>query len=176
MFDKVELKLRFYGSKSVVKYPRCSIKRQSTYADAEEDQSQVLALATVWILLLAFASSAFLMPTILTISIALEGAFNSRYFLSSKKPHFDMLAMLNTALSTGMGYSIGYPLALASVQALKGLWMKNLVALKGSCPNCGEEVFAFVKAEENSTLCPHGTQCHVCECRLEFRGKVEVCI
>ncbi|KAI4334531.1 hypothetical protein L6164_019214 [Bauhinia variegata] len=35
MFDRVELKLRWYGSKSVVKYPRCSIRRQSTYADAE---------------------------------------------------------------------------------------------------------------------------------------------
>ncbi|KAG1339235.1 putative PGR5-like protein 1B, chloroplastic [Cocos nucifera] len=35
MFDKVELKLRLYGSKSVVKYPRCSLRRQSTYADAE---------------------------------------------------------------------------------------------------------------------------------------------
>ncbi|BAS91918.1 Os05g0110800, partial [Oryza sativa Japonica Group] len=35
MFDKVELKLRVYGSPSVVKYPRCSLKRQSTYADAE---------------------------------------------------------------------------------------------------------------------------------------------
>ncbi|MCI16557.1 PGR5-like protein 1B chloroplastic-like, partial [Trifolium medium] len=36
MFDRVELKLKWYGSKSVVKYPRCSIRRQSTYADAEE--------------------------------------------------------------------------------------------------------------------------------------------
>jgi hypothetical protein len=35
MFDRVELKLRWYGSKSVVKYPRCSLLRQSTYADAE---------------------------------------------------------------------------------------------------------------------------------------------
>ncbi|KAL5716177.1 hypothetical protein ACHQM5_017903 [Ranunculus cassubicifolius] len=34
MFDKVELKLRWYGSKSVIKYPRCSLRRQSTYADA----------------------------------------------------------------------------------------------------------------------------------------------
>lgn len=30
-----QLKLRSYGSKSVVKYPRCSLRRQSTYADAE---------------------------------------------------------------------------------------------------------------------------------------------
>ncbi|KAJ7012619.1 hypothetical protein NC653_002617 [Populus alba x Populus x berolinensis] len=35
MFDRVELKLRWYGSKSVVKYPRCSLRRQSTYSDAE---------------------------------------------------------------------------------------------------------------------------------------------
>lgn len=30
-----QLKLRWYGSKCVVKYPRCSLRRQSTYADAE---------------------------------------------------------------------------------------------------------------------------------------------
>ncbi|KAL3367268.1 hypothetical protein AABB24_011805 [Solanum stoloniferum] len=35
MFDKVELRLRWYGSKHVVKYPRCSLRRHSTYADAE---------------------------------------------------------------------------------------------------------------------------------------------
>lgn len=38
MFDRVELKLRCYGSKCVVKYPRCSIRRQSTYSDAEGRQ------------------------------------------------------------------------------------------------------------------------------------------
>jgi hypothetical protein len=31
----LQLKLRLYGSKCVVKYPRCSIKKQLTYADAE---------------------------------------------------------------------------------------------------------------------------------------------
>lgn len=35
MFDRVELKLRWYGSKDVVKYPRCSLRRHSTYADAQ---------------------------------------------------------------------------------------------------------------------------------------------
>lgn len=35
MFDRVELKLRLYGSKYVVKYPRCSLRRQSAYADAQ---------------------------------------------------------------------------------------------------------------------------------------------
>ncbi|PKU76449.1 PGR5-like protein 1B, chloroplastic [Dendrobium catenatum] len=172
MFDKVELKLRSYGSKSVVKYPRCSLMRQSTYADAEEDPSQVLALATVWTLLLALGSSAYLIPTILTISIALEDGFSSKSFISSRNYPFDLVPMLNSALFTVFGFAIGYPIASSSVLALKDLWMKHLVALKGACPNCGEEVFAFVKAE-NSILFPHGTQCHVCKSRLEFRGKVE---
>ncbi|KAI0495600.1 hypothetical protein KFK09_021902 [Dendrobium nobile] len=172
MFDKVELKLRSYGSKSVVKYPRCSLMRQSTYADAEEDPSQVLALATVWILLLALGSSAYLIPTILTISIALEDGFSSKSFISSRNYPFDLVPMLNNALFTVFGFAIGYPIASSSVLALKDLWMKHLVALKGACPNCGEEVFAFVKAE-NSILFPQGTQCHVCKSRLEFRGKVE---
>ena len=30
-----QLKLRCYGSKYVVKYPRCSLRRHSTYSDAE---------------------------------------------------------------------------------------------------------------------------------------------
>lgn len=36
-FDLIgkQMKLRWYGSKCVVKYPRCSLRRQSAYADAE---------------------------------------------------------------------------------------------------------------------------------------------
>ncbi|KAG0485383.1 hypothetical protein HPP92_009462 [Vanilla planifolia] len=171
MFDKVELKLRLYGSKSVIKYPRCSLMRQSTYSDAEEDFSQVLVLALVWILLLALGCSAFVIPTILALSLSLEDGINVRLLSGNKYP-FDVLAMLSSTLSIGLGYFICYSIVSASVQALKGLWMKNLVALKGSCPNCGEEVFAFAKTE-NSILVPHGSQCHVCESQLEFRGKLE---
>ncbi|KAK1272125.1 hypothetical protein QJS04_geneDACA021601 [Acorus gramineus] len=172
MFDKVELKLRLYGSKSVVKYPRCSLRRQATYADAEEDPSQVLALASVWMLLLAFGSFAFLMPTIHTISMAYQSAVIPRYFSSSSRPAFEILEMLNAALFMGLGSVIGYPIASASVRALQGLWKNDLVALKGSCPNCGEEVFAFVKANQ-SNRSPHSIECHVCECSLQFRTKVE---
>lgn len=32
---------------------------------------------------------------------------------------------------------------MVTVQALQGLWANDLVALKGSCPNCGEEVSPF---------------------------------
>ncbi|XP_008784596.1 PGR5-like protein 1B, chloroplastic isoform X1 [Phoenix dactylifera] len=172
MFDKVELKLRVYGSKSVVKYPRCSLRRQSTYADAEEDPSQVFALASVWILLLVFGASAFLVPTIYTINLALKDASNSRDFLYNGRSPFESLTMLNAILFIGLGYLIGYPVASASVQALQGLWRNDLVALKGSCPNCGEEVFAFVRAEKSKQQ-PHRAECHVCESALVFRTKVE---
>ncbi|XP_008784599.1 PGR5-like protein 1B, chloroplastic isoform X2 [Phoenix dactylifera] len=173
MFDKVELKLRVYGSKSVVKYPRCSLRRQSTYADAEEDPSQVFALASVWILLLVFGASAFLVPTIYTINLALKDASNSRDFLYNGRSPFESLTMLNAILFIGLGYLIGYPVASASVQALQGLWRNDLVALKGSCPNCGEEVFAFVRAEKSKQQ-PHRAECHVCESALVFRTKVEI--
>ncbi|XP_058109619.1 uncharacterized protein LOC131252876 [Magnolia sinica] len=172
MFDKVELKLRWYGSKSVVKYPRCSLRRQSTYADAEEDQSQVLALASVWIFLLVFGSLALLVPTMYTLVLAYRDAVNPRFPSNSAKSALEFLSTVNGILFVGLGSVIGYPIASASVRALQGLWKNDLVALKGSCPNCGEEVFAFVRAEQTSQS-PHRSDCHVCECTLEFRTKVE---
>ncbi|MQL85936.1 hypothetical protein Taro_018471, partial [Colocasia esculenta] len=172
MFDKVELKLRLYGSKSVVKYPRCSLRRQSAYADAEEDPSQVLALASIWILLFAFGTFIFLIPTLYTIKMTYEDAIDSSLFLNNGRFRLQCLSMLKTALFMGLGLLIGYPIASAAIQALKGLWRNDLVALKGSCPNCGEEVFAFVKAKQSNQEA-HRAECHVCECFLEFRTKVE---
>lgn len=119
---------------------------------------------------------------------------------------------------------------ILAVKVLQGLWRNDLVALKGACPNCGEEVslsqgcvnlkvhmcfffffsflyslslylyfilsneksyvstsrspivnnismflqvFAFVKTNQTNNR-PHRADCHVCECLLEFRTKVEV--
>ncbi|KAJ4979997.1 hypothetical protein NE237_010777 [Protea cynaroides] len=172
MFDKVELKLRWYGSKSVVKYPRCSLLRQSTYADAEEDHSQVLALASVWTLLLAFGGLAFLVPTIYTVGLAYQDAFTSRFLSSSSTSALEFLSMVNGVLLMALGSLIGYPIASASARALQGLRRNNLVALKGACPNCTEEVYAFVRAEQSNQV-PHRADCHVCECTLEFCTKIE---
>eukprot|EP00268_Persea_americana_P030316 TRINITY_DN2936_c0_g1_i2.p1 TRINITY_DN2936_c0_g1~~TRINITY_DN2936_c0_g1_i2.p1 ORF type:complete len:288 (+),score=36.65 TRINITY_DN2936_c0_g1_i2:2353-3216(+) len=172
MFDKVELKLRSYGSKSVVKYPRCSLMRQSTYADAEEDPAQVLALASVWTFLLMLSSLALLIPVVYTIGLAYQDAFGSRLFSNNARSAVDVIAVVNDTLFMGLGSLIGYPIASASVRALEGLWRSDLAALKGSCPNCGEEVFAFVQAEQPSQS-RHRADCHVCECTLEFRTKVE---
>ncbi|XP_014520375.1 PGR5-like protein 1B, chloroplastic isoform X1 [Vigna radiata var. radiata] len=172
MFDKVELRLRSYGSKSVVKYPRCSIRRQSTFADAEEDLSMVFALASTWAMFLAFGSLACVGPVSYTVGMAYQSAFASGVSLGSQTPGLGFLALVNSFIFVGLGVIIGYPVASASVKVLQGLWRNDLVALKGACPNCGEEVFAFVRMDRNIES-PHRADCHVCECVLEFRTKVE---
>ncbi|KAA8543864.1 hypothetical protein F0562_021959 [Nyssa sinensis] len=172
MFDRVELKLRWYGSKYVVKYPRCSLRRHATYADAEEDPSQVFALASVWLLFLGFGSSVCLAPVIYTAYRAYQDAFNSGFSYGSQASALEFLSMLNGFLFMALGCVVGYPIASASVGALRGLWSNDLVALKGACPNCGEEVFAFVRSDRSNNS-PHRADCHVCDCSLEFRTKVE---
>ncbi|KAL2557520.1 PGR5-like B [Forsythia ovata] len=172
MFDRVELKLRRYGSKYVVKYPRCSLRQHSTYADAEEDPSQVFALASIWFLILGFGSSACLVPILYTICRAYQDAIDSGVVYSSQASVLEFLTTLNGTLLILLGFVIGYPIASASVGALQRLWNNNLVALKGACPNCGEEVFAFVRSDQSNSL-PHRAECHVCESSLEFRTNVE---
>ncbi|KAF7805448.1 PGR5-like protein 1B, chloroplastic [Senna tora] len=166
MFDRVELKLRWYGSKSVVKYPRCSIRRQSTYADAEADLSMIFALASTWILFLAFGSSVCIGPVLYAV-MAYHTTFNSGLSYVNQASGLGFLAIF-----MALGCVIGYPVASASVKVLQGLWKNDLVALKGSCPNCGEEVFAFVRMDRASDS-PHRADCHVCECLLEFGTQVE---
>ncbi|RZB79849.1 hypothetical protein D0Y65_029880 [Glycine soja] len=173
MFDRVELRLRWFGSKSVVKSPRCSIRRQSTFADAEnaqrsfpcvpfylgffsrilndvvvgqEDLSMIFALASTWAMFHAFGSLACVGPISYTIGMAYQNAFDSGLSLGSQ--------------TSGLA------------KVLHGLWRNDLTALKGACPNCGEEVFAFVRMDRNIES-PHRADCHVCECILEFRTKVE---
>ncbi|KAK7404570.1 hypothetical protein VNO78_05523 [Psophocarpus tetragonolobus] len=164
MFDRVELRLRWYGSKSVVKYPRCSIRRHSTFADAQEDVSMVLALASTWTIFLAFGTLVCLFPISYSVAMPFQNSFQI--------PGLAFLPLLNTLFFVALGFLIGYPVASASAKVLQGLWRNDLAALKGACPNCGEEVFAFVRMDRNIES-PHRANCHVCECILEFRTKVE---
>ncbi|MCH92885.1 PGR5-like protein 1B chloroplastic-like, partial [Trifolium medium] len=123
-----------------VKYPRCSIRRQSTYADAEEDLSMVLALASTWTVFLAFGSLACLGPISYTVGMAYQNAFDSGLSYRSQASAFEFLASVNSILFIVLGFVIGYPVVSASVKVLHGLWRNDLAALKGACPNCGEEL------------------------------------
>uniref|UniRef100_A0A7N0TCK5 Uncharacterized protein n=1 Tax=Kalanchoe fedtschenkoi TaxID=63787 RepID=A0A7N0TCK5_KALFE len=167
-----QLKLRRYGSKSVVKYPRCSLRRQSTYADAEEDPPQAFALASIWVLILALGSLACLLPIIQASGLTYQHLDDSAITYNNHAFTLDFLSRVKNILFTALGSVIGYPVASASVGVLKGLWRNDLVALKGSCPNCGEEVFAFVRSDQSNSS-PHKATCHVCDSSLEFRTKVE---
>ncbi|WJX13309.1 hypothetical protein P8452_03709 [Trifolium repens] len=136
------------GAGMVVKYPRCSIRRQSTYADAEEDLSMVFTLASTWAQFFAFGSSACVGPMFYTINLAYQNATNLGLSYGSHASELKPLFMVNTIIFMTIGFIIGYPVASASVKVLHGLWRNDIAALKGSCPNCGEEVFAFVKTDK----------------------------
>lgn len=134
--------------------------------------SQGLALASIWILIFAFGCTLCLVPIIYTISLAYQDPFSSSASYDSQAANLEFLATVNGILFMGIGSVTGYPLASAAVRVLLRLWRNDLVALKGACPNCGEEVFAFVKSEKFNGS-PHRADCHVCDCTLEFRAKTE---
>lgn len=80
----------------------------------QEDPSQAFALASVWMLLLAFGTSAILVPTIYSLSLALSDIFNLRYFFYGGRSPFELVMMVNGFLIMGLGCLIGYPIASAS--------------------------------------------------------------
>ncbi|KAL5152296.1 PGR5-like protein 1B, chloroplastic [Glycine soja] len=115
MFDRLELKLKWYGSKSVVKYPRCSIRRHSTYADADEDLSMAIALASLWSLFLALGCSACVSPIFYTVSTAYHRAFDSGLsYGSPSSSGLGLLFVVNSIIFMALGFVIGYPVASAS--------------------------------------------------------------
>lgn len=130
------------------------------------------ALASLWSIFLALGCSASIGPILYTVSSAYQKAFDSGLSYGSQVSRLGPPFVMNTIIFMAMGLVIGYPVASASVKVLQGLWRNDLAALKGSCPNCGEEVFAFVKTDKANNS-PHRADCHVCECLLEFRTKVE---
>lgn len=172
MFDKVEVRLRWYGSKLVLKYPRCSLKRLSVYADAEVDNSQVMALASIWMIFLAVGLVTAVGPPACALSKVCKDAVHSHIFHRSLPFTSEVGVAMNVVIIMAVGLAIGIPVATAALGALEGLWRGDLVALKGSCPSCGEEVYAFIRAD-NSSHPRHKTECHVCEHPLVFHAKVE---
>jgi len=157
MFDKVEMQLRWHGSKLVLKYPRCSLRRFTAYADAELDPSQMRALTTIWSVLFAVGLS------LATILPALQ--------LHAHEPGtFFVMSDTNRMLFSVASVLIGVPVAQAAVQQLQALGRGDLVALKGNCPNCGEEVYTFVKPDQSSLKVRHDSECHICERQLVFQA------
>ncbi|KAH7278137.1 hypothetical protein KP509_38G026000 [Ceratopteris richardii] len=116
MFDKVEVRLRWYGSKLVMKYPRCSLKRLSVYSDAEADNSQILALASIWMLFLVIGLISALGVPVCTLSRTCKET--AHYYLFNHV-HNHMLSSdlgisMNVAVIAAMGVLIGVPVSTAA--------------------------------------------------------------
>jgi hypothetical protein len=68
-----------------------------------------MALSSIWMLLLLFGSSAFLVPSLSALSFA----FGARYLLYGAKSH-GMITKVNDLALIGLGFLVGYPIASAS--------------------------------------------------------------
>lgn len=77
----------------------------------QADVSQVFALASIWILFLAFGSASCLMPIIYTVGLAYQDAFSPGLSYVNQAA---ALSMLNGVLFMTFGSVIGYPIAAAS--------------------------------------------------------------
>lgn len=72
-----------------------------------------MALSSIWMLLLLFGTSAFLVPTLYTLSIAIGDVFGARHLLYGEKS-LDAVTRVNDLALVGLGYLVGYPIASAS--------------------------------------------------------------
>ena len=139
------------------KYPRCSLRSKQKYSDAQADTSQMLALTALWSALL------------------LGGAAVS---LASLPPlGHSQLAVPGLHLSGAAPFLAGAAVVGVAVRALQRLQSTTLVALKGDCPSCGEEVYAFVTSATQqpgvrTARTAHGQDCHVCGRPLRFEVRM----
>jgi hypothetical protein len=72
-----------------------------------------MALSSIWMLLLLFGTSAVLVPTLYTLSIAFGDVFGARHLLYGEKS-LDAVTRVNDLALVGLGYLVGYPIASAS--------------------------------------------------------------
>ncbi|KAJ7533321.1 hypothetical protein O6H91_13G043100 [Diphasiastrum complanatum] len=172
MYDKVETQLRWRGSKLVFKYPRCSLKRLSAYGDVEADPSQMGALACVWYVLLATGLLFAAGPPVCALNKVCFDAVHVHFQTHGVTAAKELSIRIKELLATAMCITFGVTIGVAAVSSLQGLWRGDLVAVKGRCPNCCEEVYAFVKVEVSEQH-RHRTDCHVCEQPLLFQIKIE---
>eukprot|EP00898_Chlorokybus_atmophyticus_P000849 jgi/Chlat1/1765/Chrsp134S02090 len=176
MFDALEARLREYSSKLVKKYPRCSLQKFAVYSDAEADHSQMATLWGIWLALLAagVAVSTECACTVFSmcrIPSASSGWRIGGHAATHASTAVDSLPQ-SSAIYPVFGLALGLPVAFAAVSSLQRLSSNSTVAMKGECPGCGEEVYAFIRAD-GSTRPRFKTECHCCERPLVFQAHLQ---
>jgi hypothetical protein len=132
------------------------------------DDSQFVALASVWTIFLLIGLVAALGPSACAFSKACEDVVSTFIYHQRPAATSNFGLALNASITVAFGFAVGAPVTIAAcelkfqilmfkflisyvflfgkgllflVQSLKGLWKGDLVALKGCCPNCAEEVY-----------------------------------
>lgn len=80
----------------------------------QEDLSQVLALAGIWLVFLALGCSACLVPIVCTADLVFKDPLSLGLSYNSQGSAFEFLSAINAGLFMAFGSLIGYPIAAAS--------------------------------------------------------------
>lgn len=129
------------------------------YADAEEDYVQVSLLAVLWGSLFLAGFSAMVAPIFFA-------------WLQNNSPNGASYGPL-LPLMTAVGVVVGTPLTTTAYRGFTQLKEGYLVAMRGQCPHCGNEVYAFMGTDvvaDRPKFVREASECHVCGQRLEFRA------
>ena len=154
MFDNIERRLRYLGSDAAVKYPRCSRQDMRVYSDASCDVEQMDALAGTW---LFFAALGVGMVAVDFGEAIREGI---GAVAGGGVAHGAAAAAHGSFRPPVIGL-LGIFLANGGLERFGRLRAGQTVAMKGDCPSCGEEVYAFMPG--NAPTARVECECHVCE-------------
>ena len=162
MFDNIERRLRYLGSDAAVKYPRCSRQDMRVYSDASCDVEQMDALAGTWLFFAALGVGMVAVDFGEAIregigAVAGGGVAHNAAYGSFRPPVIGLLGIF---------------LANGGLERFGRLRAGQTVAMKGDCPSCGEEVYAFMPG--NAPTARVECECHVCERRLAFTAEVSL--
>lgn len=149
-FDLLEARLHALGSNKARKYPRCSIRTRTTFSDALSDFSQLGALASVWLLLFALG---------IWLALANSSALGGLGFSTDANVHDSD----GSAITAAVALLAGGTVSSVALRSLANLLRGSLVAVRGECPSCGNELSEFVPSSEaKSGGTNRNTMCHTC--------------
>lgn len=166
MYDVVEERLRAHGVASAHKWPRCSVTKRKVYADAVYDAEQMRALATTYGMFLLLGGTLVAAGAAGCVSAPLA-ALRGEAAAVPVEPALAAMALL-----------LGGALLSTAWRSLSSLRDGALVALRGGCPACGSEVYAFASvpprrsASSPAPQIRHACECHVCDRPLVVEAAV----
>jgi len=128
--------------------------------------SQESALKGVW----SSLTVAGMVLTSLPLATAIHAHMSASPLTVSQPPSALM------ALSSLLGLLAGWPIVSTCLEASRKLDGGHTHAVRGQCPNCGSDVFAFLSSEgavareDGRSFMREECDCHVCAQKLEFRA------